>query len=57
MMHKKCHIANFTLGLSFTKQNNDDKRNKFHISFRMFRVGNINNVLLYFGMLYMKSVV
>ena len=36
MMHKKCHIANFTLGFSFTKQNNNDKRNKSHISFICF---------------------
>jgi len=31
MIQKKCDIANFTLGFSF-KQNNDDKRNKCHIS-------------------------
>ena len=37
MMHKKYHIANFTLGFSFTKQNNDDKRKKSHISFICFR--------------------
>ena len=36
MMHKKCHIANFTLGFSFTKQKNNDKRNKSHISFICF---------------------
>ena len=36
MIHKKCDIANFTLGFSF-KQNNYDKRNKSHISFICFR--------------------
>ena len=35
MIHKKCDIANLTLGFSF-KQNNDDKRNKSHISFICF---------------------
>ena len=36
MIHKKCDIANLVLGFSF-KQNNDDKRNKSHISFICFR--------------------
>ena len=31
MIHKKCEIANLTLGFSF-KQSNDDKRNKSHTS-------------------------
>ena len=39
MIHKKCHIANLTLGFSFTKQDNDDKRDKSHISFLCF--GNV----------------
>ena len=37
MIHKKCHIANLTLGFSFTKQDNNDKRDKSHISFICFR--------------------
>ena len=38
MIHKKCHIANLTLGSSFTKQDNhDDKRDKSHTSFICFR--------------------
>ena len=36
MVHKKCDIASLALGFSF-KQNNDDKRNKSHISFISFR--------------------
>ena len=36
MIHKKCDIASLALGFSF-KQNNDDKRNKSHISFISFR--------------------
>ena len=36
MMHKECDIANLALGFLF-KQNNDDKRNKSHISFICFR--------------------
>ena len=36
MIQKKCDIANLALGFSF-KQNNDDKRNKSHISFICFR--------------------
>ena len=36
MIDKKCDIANLTLGFSF-KQNNDDKKNKSHISFICFR--------------------
>ena len=35
-LHKKCDFANFTLMFAF-KQNNDDKRNKSHISFICFR--------------------
>ena len=31
-------LTNLTLGFSFTKQNNDDKRNKSHISFICFRM-------------------
>ena len=36
MIHKKCDIANLTLVFAF-KQNNDDKRNKSHISSVCFR--------------------
>ena len=36
MIHKKCDIANLTLVFAF-KQNNDDKRNKSHISYICFR--------------------
>ena len=35
-LHKKCDFANFTLMFAL-KQNNDDKRNKSHISFICFR--------------------
>ena len=37
MIQKKCDIANLALGFSF-KQNNDDKRNKSHISFVCFEM-------------------
>ena len=37
MIYKKRHIANLTLGFSFTEKNNDDKRNKCHIFFICFR--------------------
>ena len=37
MIHKKCDIANLTLGFSF-KQSNDDKRNKSHTSVSRCRI-------------------